>query len=310
MKFLIFGTLPPPVGGVTFSNLNLINSLKSLNMYSEIFSIKTLFRFKRFDIGHIHYYKSWKVFIAIILSKLLCKKTIYTSHGVEFYPKENLEERAVLYLVDGMITLNKEVYSRCIDIKRENVVKLPTLYREGVIPQKGKKKSILAKRKFHKYILMYAFNKRYKDGKEVYGCKFVLNLLDSLPSDSILVFVNPTGEYREDIPKESDKIIYIDRVVDFNSLLTEVDLYIRPTNFDGNSVATLEALTLGTPVLASDVVERNSSIETYKADNIEDFLNRLEAILYSKKRDSKFKLESISLYTDFCLKILKDRSKK
>jgi len=309
MKFLIFGTLPPPVGGVTFSNLNLINSLKSIGMNYEIFSIKTLFRFKRFDIGHIHYYKSWKVFIAIIFSKLLCKKTIYTSHGAEFYPKKNLDERVVLYLIDGMITLNKEVYNRCFSLKKENVVKLPTLYREGVLPQKDKTESILSKRRFHKYILMYAFNKRYKDGKEVYGCKFVLNLLDSLPSDSILVFVNPTGEYRDDIPK-SDKIIYIDRVVDFNSLLTEVDLYIRPTNFDGNSVATLEALTLGTPVLASDVVERNSHITIYKADHIEDFLNRLKIMLYSKKRDNRFTLESITRYTDFCLKILKDRSKK
>jgi len=232
MRFLIFGRLPPPVGGVTFSNLNLINSLKSQNIYSEIFSIKTLFSFKRFDIGHIHYYKSWKVFIAIIFSKLLCKKTIYTSHGVEFYPKENLDERAIIYLIDGMITLNQEVYNRCIELKKENVVKLPTLYREGVLPQKSETKSLLSKKEFYKYILMYAFNKRYKDGKEVYGCKFVLNLLDNLPTDTILVFINPTGEYKEDIPKESDKIIYIDRVVDFNSLLKEVDLYIRPTNFD------------------------------------------------------------------------------
>jgi glycosyltransferase involved in cell wall biosynthesis len=312
MIFLIFGTLPPPVGGVTSSNLNLVNSLKSLNISSRIFSIKMIFSFKRFDIGHIHYYKRWKVFIAIMLSKLLCKKTIYTSHGAEFYPQKELDARLILYLVNGMITLNQEVYNRCIKVKKKNVIKLPTLYAEGVSSPTDKKELLLLRKKNYKYILMYASNKRYKDKIEVYGCKFILNLIDKFLPNQILVFVDPSGEYREDISKISDKIIYIDRVVDFNSLLQEVDIYIRPTNFDGNSVATLEALSLGVPVLASNILERNLSVVTYIANDKDNFLNKLESILDDKHKDNKFSLESITLYINFCLEVLKikDKSKK
>ena len=45
------------------------------------------------------------------------------------------------------------------------------------------------------------------------------------------------------------------------------DLYLRCSDFDGDAVAIREALYLGTPVLASDCVERPVGVATYATDD-------------------------------------------
>ena len=129
LKFLIFGTTPPPKGGVSISILNLIKALKSQNIEVELISISNIFKFKQFDIAHIHYSKRWKVLLAIIIGKTLAKKCIITKHGAEFYPQKVIWDKTILTLCDGMIALNSEVYKRCIN--KKYIIKLPPIFKEG-----------------------------------------------------------------------------------------------------------------------------------------------------------------------------------
>jgi len=85
---LIFGRTPPPVGGVTKSIENMINALKVRNIKFNLFSIATLISIRKYDIAHIHYIKRWKILTAILLGKLLARKTILTYHGSDFYPNK------------------------------------------------------------------------------------------------------------------------------------------------------------------------------------------------------------------------------
>ena len=122
-----------------------------------------------------------------------------------------------------------------------------------------------------------------------------------LPENYILIFVDPKSAYINDIPSSlNNKIIYINEYVNFTNLLQNVDVYLRPTNFDGNSVATLESISLNIPVLAADSVERNESIFLYKNNNEKDFLEKLEFILKNPNKRLILNIDSIELYIKFC----------
>ena len=303
LKFLIFGTPPPPSGGVSISVKNLITALESINIHVELLSKSNLFQFQKFDIGHIHYSKKWKVLVAILLSKLWAKKTIVTKHGAEFYPKNIIWDRLILNLSDGIIVLNDEVYNRCSE--KKHLIKLPPIFKEGVIRIQKKNKNYFIKEKEFKYLLIYASGKVFIDNKEVYGLQFVLDLLNELNQNIKVIFLDPSGEYKEDIElSNSSKIIYIDEHINFSTLVSNIDLYIRPTTSDGNSVATLEALSVGTPVLASDIVERDDNSITYKTHDKKEFIEKVHTLLSQTHENNSFELKSIQEYINFSLKIL------
>ena len=88
-------------------------------------------------------------------------------------------------------------------------------------------------------------------------------------------------------------------------LLQYIDIYIRPTNFDGNSIVTIEALLSGKQVLASNAVDRQNGIVVYNNNDSASFLEKLKAI--SDGGSSKGlapAISSIDDYLDFCNSLL------
>ena len=57
------------------------------------------------------------------------------------------------------------------------------------------------------------------------------------------------------------------------------DLYLRCTDRDGDAIAIREALLLGTPVLASDCVERPAGVSTYATDDAAALVRALAQVL-------------------------------
>lgn len=67
-------------------------------------------------------------------------------------------------------------------------------------------------------------------------------------------------------------------------VLSRCDAFVRPSREDGDSVAIREALALGLPVLASDVVARPDGVATYRLEGglheaLMDLLNGLEPLM-------------------------------
>lgn len=301
-SFLIFGTLPPPIGGVTISLKNLFKALNFKGKDVYLFGKKSLMNFQRYDVGHIHYLKRWKILVAIFISNLLCKKTILTYHGVDFYPNDSFKDKLILNLIDGLIVLNQELYDRCYSFKKEKIIKLTPLLQEG-LNKESFTEEYFEKCIGKKYILLYAYDKVFTNGIEVYGVRFILNLLDRLNKQYILVFVDPKSAYESELQSiDKNNLIYLNQYVKFTDLLQKVELYIRPTNFDGNSVATLEALSFDVPVLASDSVERDSMVTVYKNNDDDDFLRLLDECLKKRKSETKHSLPSVDDYIKFCEK--------
>jgi glycosyltransferase involved in cell wall biosynthesis len=63
------------------------------------------------------------------------------------------------------------------------------------------------------------------------------------------------------------------------SFWREADVTVRATNTDGNSLAVLEALWLGVPVVASDCVERPAGSVLFRTRDASDLAHKLESVL-------------------------------
>ncbi len=303
----VFGTTPPPVGGVTKSVENTLKALSTQKISTTLFSPIKLLTRRKYDIVHIHYLKRWKILTAILLGKLLAKKTILTYHGSDFYPDTRWFDHYIYKLLDGIVVLNQLVLSRCTKLNPTKAILLTPIFQEGLMHTNTKTTSYFKKEKGVTYILLYASRKDFFNGTEVYGCHFVFTLLKDLPSNHMLVFLDPNRSYAEDMKHiDTKKIIYIDRPVDFTSLLLAVDIYIRPTSRDGNSIATLEALSANIPVLASDVVDRGTGVHVYAYNDSKDFTTKLLDILSASKESHKQRLSSITSFENFCDQLLRE----
>jgi len=294
-KVVVFGKLPPPIGGVTKSIENLLNALKFKKIEVDIFSQKVLF--KRYDIAHIHYSKSWKRFAGLIIGKLIAKKVIFTLHGNKY--NNDLFNTLNAIFSDGVIFLNDTVYEKYSHKFHSSVI-LTSLFKEGI--KLSSNNSNVLKKDFNKeYLLVYAYDKVYQEGKDIYGVDFILNNIDNLDKKYVVVLLDPKQGYKDDILDiKKDKLIYLNYEVDFISLLNEVDIYLRPTSTDGNSVAVQEALMLGKKIVASDVVNRGENVITYKYEDIEDFKNKLFDDIDNV---STYEPDSINKYLDFMRKL-------
>ena len=65
----------------------------------------------------------------------------------------------------------------------------------------------------------------------------------------------------------------------FIPVLAAADLFVRPTNTDGDANSVREALYLGVPTIASDVVERPDGTVLFSTRKINDFENKVRQVL-------------------------------
>lgn len=301
MKIIIFSSLPPPIGGVTKSVENLMQALKIKSVENRIvenfFTITPFF--SRYDIAHIHYSKSWKRLLGLLLGKMVAKKVIFTLHGNLY--KQDLLNELNAKLTDGVIFLN-ETAKKKYTHKFKNVIVLSSIFSEGYLQKKLTKKRYFERKKGKIYLLFYAFDKIYQNSKDIYGGDFILKNFLLLDNKYVLVFVDINSGYTNEVGSiKSDSLIYINHEVDFISLLQEIDIYIRPTTTDGSSVALQEALLLGKNVLASDVVKRPREVTLYKSENFLDFAKKMDSI---QEKRIKYSPNSIVDYISFCKMLL------
>jgi len=296
----MFSSLPPPIGGVTRSVENLLRALDTKNIYTSVISQRPSIGplFTRYDIVHIHYSKSWKRLLGLILGKIIAKKVIFTLHGNNFLkdPLNLINQN----LVDGVILLNQDTNNKYKHLFKNTVV-LDSLFKEGIEELNSNTQTYFTKDEKKTYLLLYTFDKIFINSKEVYGATFILENLQKLNEKYVLVFLDIKGAYRNEIHNmNNDAIIYLDYEVNFFDLLSQIDIYIRPTTNDGASVAIQEALMLGKKVLASDIVDRPKEVTTYKSGDFDDFNDKLENL-----KDIKgFVPNSIDKYIDFCNELL------
>jgi glycosyltransferase involved in cell wall biosynthesis len=235
-----------------------------------------------------------------LLGKFVAKKVIFTLHS-NVYNDDKMNYLSQK-LADGVILLNKNAEKKYKNIFKNTIV-LGSIFAEGVDHQNFKKKKYIQKIENKLYLLVYAFDKVYREAKDVYGIDFILENISNIDDKYVVVILDIKGSYKTEINQiNSNSIIYLNHEVDFLSLLSEIDIYVRPTTTDGSSVAVQEALMLGKKVLASDVVERPAEVTLYKSGDFTDFKEKLEHI----KETEGFTPNSIDDYLAFCNQLLEN----
>lgn len=254
-KILYFGTLPPPVGGVSVFNEKFTTYLKNSNSVF-FFYFKNLFRF--YDVSFINYSVAWKRFIAVLISLFICKKTIVVVHSSQFQ-MGFFNLLTMLMCTKVLTTSNKVVNDSIMKHKFIKVERL--LFKEFFEGEVVKNK--ISKDYYN--ILFYQFNNEKVDGKYIYGSDKMLGLLQSISGNYNklpikVIWIDLSGEMESILDPYSNLVEYIKNPVDLNNYWKEVDLLVRPTLFDGTAFMVVEAMLNNVKVLCSDLPDRPSGV--------------------------------------------------
>lgn len=306
-KVLIFGKLPPPIGGVTTSIKNLVEILSFNNIEFRLFDY-SLFElssvFRLYDLSHINSSSPFKRLLSLIIGRIVSKKVVFVIHGNRF-DHNKIINRICLALTSGVIVLNQDVKNSILKTgfgEQRMFLQSPVL-KSPVKKIVGSEFSFLKEKYLCKsFVTLYSNHGGFLDGKEVYGFSFFFSKLIGFfnASEFVFIVVDLDGKFKEVVDSFTDRfeILYYNKPVNFLSLLSCTDFYIRPTNFDGSSVAVLEALQLNVKVIASNVVDRPSGVFVYDVDDESSFFNALKKAR-NEDGSSEYLLSEFSHFVDF-----------
>jgi len=75
-------------------------------------------------------------------------------------------------------------------------------------------------------------------------------------------------------------------------VIAQSDIFVRPTFSDGDAISVREAISLGTPVVASDVVRRPAGALCFKTGDARDLVSKIESVLSVASRPPAHSSES------------------
>lgn len=132
-----------------------------------------------------------------------------------------------------------------------------------------------------------AFMLHLHDGKQLYGIDMCVELCSRLkaqyPKIGIVVCVSVVNQATSEIYTQlmkriseldiSENMLILTGGNDFPPILSLSDVFVRPTNTDGDALSIREAISFGIPTIASDIVKRPDGCLTFKTRDLDDFEN-------------------------------------
>jgi glycosyltransferase involved in cell wall biosynthesis len=324
-KVLIFGAMPPPIGGVTIHlqrffefvkqqyqdtiHLSMYDIKKSILISTSYEKKRVLSTFLDADIIHIHIDHHIKVILALI-SKIFRKRIIYTHHNSRI--KSPFFFNAIYYLADEVILVNDKE----IDTSKLNAQKIkhipaflpPTSFEplDDKLLKKIQQSNFVISSNSSQYILI--------DNKDLYGFDLLIKayaeiINENLIENPLLILVDPSATSKEmnltQIKKypqlNKENLLYLDYFIDFSTLIKASDLTIRATRSDGDSLSVRESLYFNTPIIASDVTYRPDGTILFKSGESKMLKAAIVNVYKSKAQTTKkekknFSEEIVSLY--------------
>jgi len=286
------------------SSLEKVPELISLNgnRLQKYFQLRRVLKNTEAQIVHFH---------ASVLDNLLLggksllklpkhSRRILTIHSGKFIPAYHsrgffyrLMARWLLRSFDYLIAVNDDLKAFFIDeigINPQKVVLIPTFISPKNEP--GRKINPLIETRIKEIKSSSGFTVLISGyGFDYYGYDLFLDAIDRIQKTNKieigLVFVfytqfNPM--YKEKINDRIQRykhhlILENLETLDFLEILNRVDLLVRPTLMDSYGVTVAEALSLGTPAIASDVCQRPSGTILVKTGDRIDLSEKMEYVI-------------------------------
>lgn len=313
---------PPPFGGMGVRFEQMAICLESQGIHIERIRLKAansrLSRFASFLKPAIQIFRlklttihvvtgSIPNFIALLpifIAARLSGKRIILSNGGGYWEKESISHSArsllvrfILKLPDIVICCNTEL-SRAIatlGVPSEKIMQI-----SNALPdEKGTREEILVPitftdiRKKTDTVLLYIGAL-----KPWYGLIETLDMTASLKKKgldcALIALVKEGGDkkFRLAVLHRAKELCLFDNFYIFTSVpwavsaIAQSDLFIRATNtIEGDSRAVREALSVGTPVIASDIGHRPQGVRLFKAGDATSMLDAAVSALYEPKKN-------------------------
>jgi glycosyltransferase involved in cell wall biosynthesis len=131
---------------------------------------------------------------------------------------------------------------------------------------------------------------RHYQGADLYGTDLMIELIDRLRRDYprigliIKTLGVETAALEQTVAYARQRLghhilVCTETLDDISGLLQRSDVFLRATNTDGDANSIREALWLGSPVVASDVVPRPEGCVLFRTRNLEDLERQVRAVL-------------------------------
>ena len=311
-KIAIIGPYPPPFGGVSIHIKRLSELFKENNINYEIIDdsnicnsgienyknknykkliLDLIFNKKEYDILHFNS-RNWKfIFFICFMNKIKSYKIILTLHSFrEDVKKRNIKSILIMYVlkrVNSIIAVSEEIKEKLLDLEidENKIIVLPAFIPPILEPEKIKN---IKKKYFDvsKYTIIANASKiEFYNNEDLYGLDMCINMANILKRDNyefqfifILSEINDVDYYEKNISLiKQNNLEDIFKIViskeEFSYFLDSADMFIRPTNTDGDSVSIRESLYLGKTTIASDVVNRPLGVYTFENRNIDSLID-------------------------------------
>ena len=316
-KILIIGTYPPPLGGVSVHIYRLKRLLDKNNYSVSIFDVskktfpglKTLHLIfllmsHSWDIVHVH--SSTPIIMALTgaLKKKGNYRLFFTDHNPRLFKGLNKRRKNKIHKflerLDLLVCVTEEIKENHLSSDMslaDRIIVLPAFIPPPLTDLEkitsGYPESLNQFVATHSPLLLtVAYQLNFFEGQDLYGVDMSIRLMTQLSEqfpDSGLIIALSNAEYNKSyLNKLSDQInsgslahrIYL--LTGNNEiwpLIKKTDLFLRPTNSDGDAVSIREALYFDLPVLASDVTTRPPGCVTFKSRDQADYYRKATQLL-------------------------------
>ena len=261
------------------------------------------------DIVHVHTLAPLPRFLHVLISFFLFKRVILTVHSLTLVKSkfDLLFLKFTILFTNKTIVVTNEIKEK-LNSKEDIVLPAfipPDLEKEEPLPEDVK--LILERHKQQKIVVGNAFRLNIYNGQDLYGTDLLIEVAETIKKNGdniVIIFIVTTlevnkemfFEYQERIKKKGleNHIYLLHKKLSFVNLIKESNLVVRPTNTDGDALTIREALYLGKPVIASDVVERPQGTILFKNRDSNDLYEKIISF-FSKEDASKYEKEKTNL---------------
>ncbi len=157
-----------------------------------------------------------------------------------------------------------------------------------------------------------AYKLRFYNGEDLYGFDLCIKLTSELKAAGYapaLIFslpdVGEEGYFAEKMQeisdlKLNDNILVLKGPHSFIPILSSSDIFIRPTNTDGDSISIRESLALNKPTVSSDIVQRPKGVVIFRNRDSADLLAKIVELCEGLSKEERgFQQDNTSTKSDY-----------
>lgn len=273
-------------------NINVIILAKGINRFNPYYAYKISKYLDKYDIVHVHIFpSSYQVALASLFNKESAP-IVFTEHNSFNRRASNFlfkhVENFVYKKFSHIVCLSQQVFNFVYNNLNVNKSKLTII--ENAIDINAVTNSLKSAKDemcfdFDDFLLL--MSARFTSQK---NHKVILNTLKLLPQKIKILFAGD-GDLKEDMESFvidnnlGDRVFFLGPRSDIFSLMNMVDVNILASNYEGLSLAALEAMSTGKPFIASNVDGLDFVVnnQSYLFENKPESLGDLILKLYNDK---------------------------